>query len=410
MKPTVLIATTSRWFPTARLGMALARVGCTIDIVCPSRHPIRVTHAVRQTLIYSGLSPLTSFAAAISTSKPDLIIPSDDIAVAHLHELYYREQQRGKLGETICALIERSLGLSDNFPIVRSRTRFAELAKKEGIRVPDTETVANLEELGDYIARMGFPVVLKSDGTSGGEGVRIVWTADEAERAFRVLQAPPLLARAAKRALIDLDTRLIWPCLLRTRSVVNAQTFVAGCEATSTIACWGGRVVANLHFEVLSKHDSRGPSTVLRFIDNPDMSLATERIARRLNLSGIYGFDFMLEVQTGKAHLIEINPRATQVGHLALGPGRDLPAALHAAITGRTVQDSAPITEKDTITLFPHEWLRDPKSPFLQSSYHDVPWEEPEFVRLCVGTRRKRDSLYSQRRWTPGLSPTRLPH
>lgn len=139
------------------------------------------------------------------------------------------------------------------------------------------------------------------------------------------------------------------------------------------------------------------------------MSAAAERIVRRLNLSGIHGFDFMLETQTGRAHLVEINPRATQVGHLALGPGRDLPAALYAAISGRAVQESPPITDKEIITLFPHEWLTRPESPFLQSSYHDVPWEEPDFIRLCVRTRRKRDTLYSQRAWARTLSPVRLP-
>ena len=67
------------------------------------------------------------------------------------------------------------------------------------------------------------------------------------------------------------------------------------------------------------------------------MSIATERMARRLNLSGMHGFDFMLESQTGNAYLIEINPRATQVGHLTLGLGRDIPAALYSAVSGEVV-------------------------------------------------------------------------
>ena len=61
----------------------------------------------------------------------------------------------------------------------------------------------------------------------------------------------------------------------------------------------------------------------------------------------------MLEAHTGNAHLIEINPRATQVGHLALGPGRDLPAALYAALSGICPPAAPKVTENDTIALFP---------------------------------------------------------
>jgi hypothetical protein len=167
--------------------------------------------------------------------------------------------------------------------------------------------------------------------------------------------------------------------------------------------------LASLHFEVLSKHNSTGPATVLRFLDNADMSAAAEKMARRLGLSGIHGFDFMLEEHTGNAYLLEINPRATQVGHLALGPERDLPAALYAAASGIAVHESPKVTEKDTITLFPHEWLKNSASPYFQSSYHDVPWDEPEFIRVCVGTHRKRKNLYSEQRWAKAFSPARRP-
>jgi len=409
MKPTVLIAATFRWFPTARLGMALANAGFAVAAVCPPRHPICSIRTVSKLQVYRGLNALASFSEAIAKVNPHIVIPCDDLAVQHLHQLYGRERLRGARGEAVCALLERSLGASASFSILGARAPFMKLAEEEGIRVPATAIVANDDELRARISEWDLPIVLKSDGTSGGDGVRIARSLDEAQQAFRTLQAPPLLARAVKRALLDQDTRWVWPSLLRRRSTVNAQAFVAGSEATSTVACWQGTVLASLHFEVLSKQDASGPSTVVRLIEHPEMSAAAERMVRRLNLSGMYGFDFMLEAQSSKAYLIEINPRATQVGHLTLGPGRDLPAALYAALTGRPIQESSPVTDKDTITLFPHEWLRNPESPFLRSSYHDVPWEEPEFVRLCVGTRKKRDRLYSQRGWARSLSPARMP-
>jgi Carbamoyl-phosphate synthase L chain, ATP binding domain len=409
VKPTVLVVSTSRSFSAARLAMALVNAGCTVKAVCPTRHPLARTGAVSQVKTYHGLAPLVSLAGAITATKPDLVLPFDDLATMHLHDLYHRALRRGKAGESTSLLIERSLGAAASFPIVYARTTTMELAEEEGIRVPKSGVVRNADDLRKSIARMGLPIVLKANATSGGDGVSIVHTPEEAEHALRTLAAPPLLARAAKRAIIDRDMTLVWPSLLRRRHVVNAQAFVEGREATSAIACWKGTVLASLHFEVLKKQDAGGPSTVLRLIENPEMSAAAEKMARRLELSGLHGFDFMLEAQTGNPYLIEINPRATQVGHLTLGPGRDLPAALYAAVTGKAIQTAPRLTENDTIALFPQEWVRNPTSAFLRSSYHDVPWEEPELVRFCIRQRGNQPPRYLQQRWIEALFRVRRP-
>jgi hypothetical protein len=177
---------------------------------------------------------------------------------------------------------------------------------------------------------------------------------------------------------------------------LSAQTFVAGHEATSTIACWKGTVLASLHFEVLRKCNAAGHATVVRLIDHPEITTAVEKIVRRMGLSGFCGFDFMLEASTGHAYLIEINPRSTQVGHITLGAGHDLPAALYGAVTGQPVRVSAPVTANDTIAIFPHEWARDPKSEYLRTGYHDVPWDTPELVHACIHRSRKQTKWYSR--------------
>jgi hypothetical protein len=342
------------------------------------------------------LAPLISFSRAIEITQPDFIVSGDDLATQHLHRLYDQEQRKGNADSPLCGVIERSLGKPESFPIVSARAAFLNLAREEGLRVPATQAISNIDDLRKWVARTGLPAVLKADGTSGGDGVRIAPTLAEAEGYFKELHSPPLLARAAKRALVDQDKTLVWPSLLRHRPVVNAQAFVAGHEATSTIVCWKGTVLASLHFEVINKASSKGHATVVRLIENAEMSAAVEGMARRLGLSGLYGFDFMLETDTGNAYLIEINPRGTQVGHLAFGPGRDIPAALYAALSGKAVQPAPKVTEKDTIALFPQEWIRDPESPFLRSAYHDIPWEEPELIRDCVSNRRKQSAWYSR--------------
>lgn len=409
MQPTVLIATTARWFPTARLAVALANAGFIVDAVCPGRHPITKTGSLRHVYKYNGLTAVTSFAEAIAAAKPDLIVPADDLSTQTLHALYAREQRHGRGGGSVCALIVRSLGAPENFDVPYARTKFIELAQEAGVRVPKTAVINNPNDLKSWAAQTSLPVVLKADASSGGDGVRVVQTLEESERALRILQAPPLVARAAKRALVDQDVNLVWPSLLRRRSIVNAQSFVAGREATSAVACWKGGVLAALHFEVVNKGISSGPATVLRLIENPEMSSAAEKMVRRLNLSGLNGFDFMLESKTGNAYLIEINPRSTQVGHLTLGLGRDIPAALYSAVTGETVRPAPKVTDDDTIALFPQEWIRDPASAFLQSAYHDVPWDKPELIRACVSIRKKEQAWYSQQNRLQAFSLARMP-
>src|SRR6202034_4054565 len=157
-------------------------------------------------------------------------------------------------GEKIVeSLIERSLGSPESFSIVHSRAAFMELARQEGVRIPKTEVIQSIENVKDAMERVGLPAVIKADGTSGGDGVRVVRTVAEGQSAFQKLHAPPLLARAFKRAVFDHDRTLIGPSLRRSRRTVNAQAFVAGHEATSTVACWKGTVLASLHFEVLRK-------------------------------------------------------------------------------------------------------------------------------------------------------------
>src|SRR5271166_2422502 len=121
LKPSVLIATTRRWIPTARLAMALANAGFVVDAVCPAGHPLSKTACTRKIYAYRGLAPLESFADAIFSARPELIIPGDDLATWHLHDLFAREKKHTEEGSRICDLLECSLGPSASFKTVYER-------------------------------------------------------------------------------------------------------------------------------------------------------------------------------------------------------------------------------------------------------------------------------------------------
>jgi hypothetical protein len=317
-------------------------------------------------------------ARAIADSRPDLIIPCDDLATNILRLLH--QYPHTELDRKIARLIENSLGDSVTQQIYSSRSEVIALAAGKKLPIADVCCTTSLDSLNRSIDVMGLPAVMKADGTSGGRGVRIVETAESAARAFRQLGAPPLFLRTVKRAVVDFDLTLVGPFLRRTRPLVNVQRAVFGPEMTATVATWKGEVVASLVFEVIHTSETRGPATVLALVQNSDVTSCTVTLARELSLSGIYGFDFIVDETSRRACLIEMNARATQTAHLGMGPGRDPAAALFSRISGVEVTERMQ-TDKKTIALFPGEWQRDPSSRFIATGYHDVPWDEPGLVR-----------------------------
>src|SRR5487761_449516 len=228
VKSTVLVVTTERWFSTARLVMGLANAGFRMEAVCPVHHPLAKTSAVPQPYRYVQHAALNSLTAAIAATKPDLIVPADDVATHDLHRLHDRERHRGKTGEPICALIERSLGAPKSFPAVERRAATLQLAATAGVRVPETKVVTSSMDLEKWLTRFGPSVVLKADSTSGGTGVRIAHTLEDAKRAFRELRTATPSSRLSIPKLPWAGEPFAWPRVFRDRSIDNAQVFVAG--------------------------------------------------------------------------------------------------------------------------------------------------------------------------------------
>ena len=370
--------------PTARLGIAFSHAGAQIDAICPARHVIRKAAELRNAYTYKALSPLESLRAAISSSQPDLIVSADDLTTQHLIDLHALEKTNGNSGSVICELIERSIGPHGSFSFMTARARFMELANEEGVRIPKTGAIRDLADLEAWAAESGFPIVLKADGSSSGEGTKIVQSLPQAEHALKSLQEPVELIRVVKRAVVNRDLRSVRAKLQHRRAAVIAQKYIPGRDATTLVACWKGAVLGALHFEVVEKQYKLGPASVMRLIENPEIEWFVAKIVGRLKLSGLHGFDFLLDEQTGLPYMIEFNPRATQVGHITLGKERDLPGALFAAVTGTTPRKAPKLTDSSTIALFPQESIRDPDSSFLKTGYHDIPSNEPELMRACL--------------------------
>lgn len=307
-----LILTTMRWFASARLADAMVKAGFTVSACRPGGHLLAQVDAVTGSYRLNRLWRLRSLLTAIDAANPDIILPDDERALVLLRRLYARtpatDTQR-------MALLARSLGNVEDWPLIVSRTGLANEAQRMDIPVPATAVIDSAAALATWVGEHGLPIVLKTDGSWGGRGVAVVRRSDQLAAAWHAVSSPPRLARAVKRMVVDREAGPVLAWARRVRPVVNAQQFVAGREAIATVACLDGTVQTLVCLEVVQASQVRGPAAVVRIIDHPEMARAARQLVERFGLSGFCGFDFMID-ESGAAHLLELNPRVTPTCHL----------------------------------------------------------------------------------------------
>jgi carbamoylphosphate synthase large subunit len=388
--PHVLLATTGQLPSTARLAMELRSAGATVSLIAPSCHPARALDLISHRAIYRASAPQRSLEAVALRLRPDIIIPCDERTVRNLHALW-----RNTRHLWVKELIERSTSPVESFAIVTSRAALLALAEREGVRVPPSMSVSDEETLDRWAESNATPFVLKADGSWAGFGVRIISDAATARDAYRRMTRPVTGRLALREMLLESNYFDLRSWLLRERPAMSVQSYVDGWPANVGVACWQGEVLAATCAEAVATESATGPSTVVRIIHNAEMIDSATRIVKSLGLSGMIGFDFMIEAATGAAYLIEMNPRNTPICAVRLGPGRDLAEALVARISGRPVRERPSRTERDVVVFFPDTWRDDPASHFLNRGYHDVPWEQPNLVRtLMLPDRRERYGVW----------------
>jgi biotin carboxylase len=255
------------------------------------------------------------------------------------------------------------------------------LARAAGVLVPDSVPIAKIEDLQALTATLPFPWVIKADGTWAGLGVQVVTSLSEAQNAFRRMSHPTRMSLVLREALLERDFFWMQPWLARSRPAISVQRFVNGRPANAAVACWRGEVLAATAVEVVNSVGATGPSTIVKVVDNWQMLDSARRIVGALGMSGLVGFDYMIETATGRPFVIEMNPRNTPICHVRLGAGHDLVEALLAKLSARAPRERAPVTQGDLIAFFPYAWRHDPDNVALRVGYHDVPWEEPKLVR-----------------------------
>lgn len=380
-RPRIVVIATVHWAATTRLCLEMADRGFEVRALTPADHALfKMCTVTVERLGRTRAEALETIRRTVERYSPDLLIPGDDPAIELLRTLYNRALRgRGRKPAQMAELIEASLGAPSSFVFAYQKSRFVALARQEGLSAPTTQVVRDLNRLRLHMATARFPLVIKRDEMYGGQGVRIVANAAEAERAFLEFRATGGRAFAVRQAIRRLDLGHLRQ-LCRARPAITVQDYIEGRPANRAVFCHRGQVLAGLSVEALRTSTSTGPATVVRVIDSAEMADATARLVRRLGLSGFVGFDFMLEADTGRPYLLEMNQRPTQICHLVFNVSSDMIGALATALPAAVDRRATPNIGSGTVALFPQESWRDPASDFLRTAHHDVPWQEPEFI------------------------------
>ncbi len=380
-QPQILVFATTRWQLAARIAINFADRGCRVDALVPRGHPAECVGSVREVHRFLPLTPLASLLAALEEMKPDLVVPCDDAAALLLHALHRRciEQPPPPVG--LPALLERSLGNVDACVLAGSRSRFMDLARASGVRTPPSANVRSLEELREWTREHALPLVLKSDYSFGGQGVALARQWSEVETAWATLKRRPGVGESIMRALLERDSDRLRDWCRPPVDALTVQVAIDGQPANRAVACWEGEVLAGVSVEAMRTQHATGPATVVRFVNHAEMEDTASRLVRQLGVSGLVGFDFMVEAATGAAHLIEMNVRATPACHLPSSHGAALTASLLARLRGERPPRLRPRFAAGVVVMFPGEFRTNPGSPYLQAAGHDVPWEHPALVR-----------------------------
>jgi D-aspartate ligase len=279
---------------------ASARFSRHVSVVLPW-----IDHWERQDELVAAL-----LAFARSQPDPPVLYPQTDAA------LLLASRHRDALGGAF------RLALADAELIERlvDKGRFQQLAQDHGLPVPPAQRL-RAEPGGRAPAlELSFPVVVKPVVRASG------WRAvGEAGKALEV-RGPD-------------EWAAVWPRFARLHSEIIVQRLVPGpetaIESYHAYVDARGAIAGEFTGRKIRTFPARfGYSTAVEITELPDVAALGRDVFARLGVTGVAKADFKRD-ERGRLHLLEINPRFTLWHYPAALAGVNVPALVHADLTGR---------------------------------------------------------------------------
>jgi carbamoyl-phosphate synthase large subunit len=365
--PHAVILSLRNWLGASRLPKAFQRAGWQVSTLSfPSLLLDRCRSTSAQFFLPDRGSEEDLIAAAreiLVALRPTIVVPGDEAATELLQAVAATACRELPESDPLLVLLRDSLGDFTKHALLRDRRALANLAVELGVRAPAHAVVHSKDDAHAFAEKHGMPVVLKAEESFAGLGVSICNGSEALDAAL---------------------TRLVSKNAQALANGVLLQSFVPGKTAMRALVAWRGQVLAGLSAIKVETHPGpTGPSSVVEFIEQPEMMKTVQQMIAALGYSGFASLDFILD-SAGKAHLLEMNARPTPICHLGHYLGQDLCLRLYDAVAGKIGTDGDPAGLPKKVVLFPQEWVRDPHSPHLNEAFHDIPWEDPDLVEALV--------------------------
>jgi len=198
--------------------------------------------------------------------------------------------------------------------------RFEELARRVDLPVPRAERLRPQPGQAPPVLDLAFPLIVKP--VVRGDA----WAAIGAGAKAMRVGGPEEWAG-------------IWPRLADVRSEFVVQELVPGpetaIESYHAYVDGGGAIAGEFTGRKIRTFPPRyGYSTAVEVVDLPDVAALGREVLHRVGMRGVAKADFKRD-ERGRLHLLEINPRFNLWHHPAAVAGVNLPALMHADLTGR---------------------------------------------------------------------------
>jgi predicted ATP-grasp superfamily ATP-dependent carboligase len=378
--PVLLVATATQWFGTARIPRSLTRAGFEVFLLAPkdmlaekSRFIARTQHLPDNATLRQWVD---AFAEVVRQTSPRLVLPCDDTAFRLMQTLALSPPggMRPESHLQLAALIGESLGDPWFYRTSVEKTLLPPAAEALGIRVPPYAIIDTLAAAQSFAAAHAYPIVLKRNHSSAGEGVAIVASHPQLAAAFE------RLARPDRSGWTDAET-----------GTLLIQALIDGDVHYENTAAWNGRRIGGFAVHRLEYADVKGPAAVIRCYRSDEIGDFSSKLVRGFVMTGLFATEYIVERATGSAYLLEVNRRMTPGFHVGSRIGVDLCVALHCAMQGVAPTTRAGMDEGEEYlnVHFPQEWLRDAHSHYLRDYPVDVPWDEPELIKAMFARRPK---------------------
>ncbi len=376
----LLVATATQWFGTARMPRDLAQAGWTVALLAPrgtlaehSRYVQKIGHLPENATPLQWVHALATMVKAI---EPRLLLPCDDTAFRLMSQLVLAppDNLQPSLHLQLASLIVESIGDPTYYRASIDKTLLCRAAEKLGVLVPRYEVVSDMAGATAFAASHTWPVVLKREHSAAGEGVAVC----EDKRS---------LALEFVRLLDDKSVTFSDA----TGRQLLVQEYIPGRTQYYAGTTWRGSLLCGYAVEKLDG-DRYGPASVVRYYHSPEMEQSATTLAAGFGVTGIIAPEYIIDERSGRLYLIEINRRMTPGTHRGAIFNMSSAKALMAALgnvppSGRVRLDPG---EEHIYVSFPHEWLRDPASPYLRKYPVDAPWDDPHLLAAMIATRPKR--------------------